>query len=440
MRARHTTQPSIFRFRPEHEISDIFEGMSRWLDAHSEVLGWIERDLGADRKRQGRTGMTCEQVLRIGLIKQYRQCSYRELRVSLADSLSIQYFARIDPLNIPARSTLQANVSAIRAETWERLNRALVDSVLGTDLEPGERVRIDSTVSEAHILDPTDSKLLYDSLRVMVRFLKKVKPWSGVSYVNHCKRAKRRWLRAHSAKRDEDRLAMYRDLMKDVDKTRVWVLEALQSLKNKGFDDPAVTAMEQQFLPIVANVMDQTQRRVFEDESVPASEKVVSVFEPHTDIIKKGGRDTHYGHKINLTTGVSGLVLDAVIERGNPADETRFIPMLERYQQCYGQIPAQVAVDGGYSSPANLTAAKALGVEDVGFHKRRNLTIEEMTGGDHWLYRELRNFRAGIEAGISYLKRCFGLKRVYWKGWDHFCASIWASIFAHNLVRLARSG
>jgi len=440
MRVRHTTQPSIFRFRPEHEISDIFDGMSRWLDDHPEVLEWIEKDLGADGKRLGRTGMTCEQVLRIGLIKQYRQCSYRELRVALADSLSTQYFARIDPFAIPARSTLQANVSAIKAETWEQLNRMLVESVLGTAFEPGERIRIDSTVSETHILDPTDSKLLYDSVRVMTRFLKKVKPWSGIKFVNHCRRAKRRWLGAHSAKQDDDRAAMYRDLMKLVDKTRVWVFEALESLKNKGFDDPVITQMETEFLPLVAIVMDQTQRRVFDGESVPASEKVVSIFEPHTDIIKKGGRDVYYGHKINLTTGVSGLVVDAVIERGNPADETRFMPMLERYQQAYGQLPSQVAVDGGYSSQANLAAAKALGVEDVGFHKRRSLTIEEMTGGDHWLYRELRNFRAGIEAGISYLKRCFGLKRVYWKGWEHFCASIWASIFAHNLVRLARSG
>ncbi|MDZ7686967.1 MAG: transposase [Gammaproteobacteria bacterium] len=144
--------------------------MSRWLDDHPEVLAWIGKDLGADGKRLGRTGMTCEQVLRIGLIKQFRQCSYRELRVALADSLSAQYFARIDPLAIPARSTLQANVSAIKAETWEQLNRMLVESVLGTEFEPGERIRIDSTVSETHILDPTDSKLLYDSVRVMTRF------------------------------------------------------------------------------------------------------------------------------------------------------------------------------------------------------------------------------------------------------------------------------
>jgi len=290
MRTRHTTQPSIFRFRPEHEISDIFDGISRWLDDHPEVLAWVEADLvGPDGKRLGRTGMTCDQVLRIGLIKQYRQCSYRELHVSLADSLSIQYFARVDPHQIPARSTLQGNVSSIKAETWERLNQRLVASVLGTEFEPGDRIRIDSTVSETHILDPTDSKLLYDSLRVMVRFLKKVKPRSGIKYVNHTRRAKRRWLGAHSAKQDSDRAAMYRDLIKDVDKTRVWVLAALESLKNQGFDDLLITHMEE-FLPLVATVMDQTQRRVFEGETVPASEKLVSVFEPHTDIIKKGGR------------------------------------------------------------------------------------------------------------------------------------------------------
>lgn len=434
MRTRHTTQRSIFLFRPEHEISEIFERISVWLDDHTETLDLIEQEIGTCNR--GRAGMSCEQILRIGLIKQYRQCSYRELSFILQDSLSFQHFARIDPLNVPGKSALQANVGAIQAETWERLNQILVQSAMQGGIESGERIRIDSTVSETHILEPTDSKLLYDAVRVMVRFLKKVKPFIDVKYVNHLRRAKHHWLAAHSAKTEDDRVRHYRILLKDVDETRGYVDQALNSLKKQGFDDALIEQMEQ-FLPLIAQVMNQSIRRVLEGESVPAEEKIVSLFEPHTDIIKKGGRKVHYGHKINLVTGASGLVLDAVIERGNPADESRFVPMLERFQQHYGQTPREVAVDGGYSSQANLDAAKGFGVKHVAFHKRVNLTIEDMTGGDTWLYRELRNFRAGIEAGISYLKRCFGLRRIFWKGWQRFCASIWASIFAHNLVRLA---
>ena len=120
--------------------------------------------------------------------------------------------------------------------------------------------------------------------------------------------------------------------------------------------------------------MTQTRRRVFDGEAVPASEKVVSLFEPHADIIVKGGREVQYGHKINLTTGRSGLILDVVVETGNPADAERFLPMLERHIACHGQPPRQIAGDGGYASSPIFTQAKALGVSDVAFHKKRHLS------------------------------------------------------------------
>ncbi len=103
-------------------------------------------------------------------------------------------------------------------------------------------------------------------------------------------------------------------------------------------------------------------------------------------------------------TGQSGLVLDVMIEAGNPADTERFLPMLNRHIQHYGKAPRQMAVDGGYASKDNLKEAKAKGVKDMAFHKKKGLKVEEMAKSD-WVYRKLRNFRAGIEAGISYLKR-----------------------------------
>ena len=116
---------------------------------------------------------------------------------------------------------------------------------------------------------------------------------------------------------------------------------------------------------LIERVVDQTRRQVFDGQKVPAAEKVVSLFEPHTDIIVKGGRATQYGHKINLSTGRSGLVLDVVVEAGNPADSTRCLPMLRRHVQAFGDPPQRAAFDGGYASKQNLTDAKELGVEHV---------------------------------------------------------------------------
>ena len=172
-------------------------------------------------------------------------------------------------------------------------------------------------------------------------------------------------------------------------------------------------------------------------ELVPAGEKLVSLFEPHADIIVKGSRDVDYGHKLNLTTGRSGMILDLVVEAGNPADSERLLPMLERHIAFYGQAPRQAAADGGYASRDNLSRAKARGVRDMAFHKKAGLRIEDMVKS-RWVYRKLRNFRAGIEAGISCLKRAYGLARCTWRGLGHFKAYVWSSVVAYNLARFTR--
>ena len=191
------------------------------------------------------------------------------------------------------------------------------------------------------------------------------------------------------------------------------------------------------YLPLIARVIVQTRRRVLDGEIVPASEKLVSLFEPHADIIVKGGRQVQYGHKLNLTTGKSGLILDVVIETGNPADAERFVSMLDRHIARTGAPPRQTAADGGYASRANLAAAKARGVADVAFHKKCGIAITEMVKSP-WVYRRLRNFRAGIEAAISCFKRAYGAGRCAWRGLDHFKAYIWSAVVAHNLVLFAR--
>jgi IS5 family transposase len=170
---------------------------------------------------------------------------------------------------------------------------------------------------------------------------------------------------------------------------------------------------------------------------VPAGEKLVSLFEPHADIILKGGRQVQYGHKLNLATGKSGLILDVVVESGNPADAERFLPMLDRHIARAGAPPRQTAADGGYASRANLAAAKARGVADVAFHKKCGIAVADMVKSP-WVYRRLRNFRAGIEAGISCFKRAYGAARCTWRGLDHFKAYIWSAVVAHNLVLFAR--
>lgn len=191
------------------------------------------------------------------------------------------------------------------------------------------------------------------------------------------------------------------------------------------------------FLKLSAQVVDQATRRVLNKESVPVEDKIVSIFEPHTDIIIKKRRETLFGHKICLTTGASGLVLDCVVEGGNPADTTLAHRMMERVKALFGKAPRQAAFDGGFSSQDNVAQIKKLGVRDVAFTKHVGLTVTEMVKSE-WVMKKLRNFRAGVEGTISFLKRCFGLDRCTWRGLDGFKSYVHASVVACNLLVLAR--
>jgi IS5 family transposase len=152
-------------------------------------------------------------------------------------------------------------------------------------------------------------------------------------------------------------------------------------------------------LRILEKVIDQTERRVFKEESVPASEKIISFFESHSDIIVKSRRDTEYGHKVFFTGGASNMILDCLIPRGNPADSEQYSELLERHQQNYASMPRKVSADGGFASKDNLAFAKENHVRDAVFSKRRGLGVLDMAKSN-WVYKQLKNFRAGIEANI----------------------------------------
>jgi IS5 family transposase len=198
-----------------------------------------------------------------------------------------------------------------------------------------------------------------------------------------------------------------------------------------------LVAKFEHFAELGRQVVSQTRRRVFDGEKVPSSEKVVSIFEPHTDVIVKGRRKVQFGHKLCLSVGESCLVLDLVVEKGNPADSTMVERSVFRLSAALGRVPRQIALDGGFASKKNLEAAKAMGVQDVCFSKGRGLAITDMVKST-WVHKELRKFRAGIEGVISYLKRGFGLRRCTWKGEHGFEQYCWASVVSFNLLLIAR--
>jgi IS5 family transposase len=275
----------------------------------------------------------------------------------------------------------------------------------------------------------------------MVRLLKQADALSGgtrMAWRDHCRAVKKRARAIQFTRGRPRRVQLYGELIKMTRATLTYLQRAAARLAVA--THPRVTlwrAQVRRYQPLIERIITQSERRVLAGEPVPAGEKLVSLFEPHAAIIVKGSRDVDYGHKLNLTTGRSGMILDLVIEAGNPADSERLVPMLERHIGIWGQAPRQAAADGGFASRDNLSQAKAYGVRDMAFHKKAGLRIEDMVKS-RWVYRKLRNFRAGIEAGISCLKRAYGLGRCTWRGLGHFKAYVWSSVVAYNLVLFAR--
>ena len=448
MREKRDQQLSLFHIIPRNEIGKELEAISKIIDENPGILDAVHWDLvGMKSSETGRTGMTAEQVLRCAILKQYRNLTYEELAFHLEDSKSFRAFAKLWVGQRPSASTLQENVKALSEATWAAANRMVLEYARRAGIEKGRTIRLDSTAIETDIHYPTDSSLLVDGVRVITRLLlagKGCTPSPAYCFADHRRVVKKRALKILNSKKESVRTKCYRDLLEISVRVKGYAREAIITLE--GFSSPdfletiRARGLAEELSQVVETfdkVMDQTRKRVLEGKKVPASEKVVSLFETHTDIIEKGDRETTYGHKLFVVGGKSGLILDCMIERGNPADSAMFLPLLDRQHELYRQTPRQVAADGGFASWDNLNKAKDKGISDVSFSKRRGIPVLEMVRSS-WIYKKLRNFRAGIEANISVLKRAFGLTRCTWSGWAGFKQYVRSAIVSYNLLTLAR--
>jgi IS5 family transposase len=446
MRKKSKKQMPLMPAATDHPQAIELENISRILDANPNICDLAMQDLSDvsnKARRSGARGMTAEQVVRAAIINQMFGFTYKELAFHIIDSNSIRRFMRIGIADKGfKKSVLNKNVKALSPQTWEAINAQVVQYADDEKIEKGRQVRIDCTVVESNIHEPTDSSLLWDSVRVLTRLLYRAKEDFGlrVLFQDHTTRAKRRLLGIMNSRRKKDRKSKYADLIKVTIKSIGYAQSAIEAIDSVASVSHGLVALRldlTQYSQLAVRVVDQTQRRVLLGENVPVSDKVVSLFETHTDIIVKDRRDTFFGHKVCLTGGASNLIVDCLIVDGNPADSSLTAEMLDRQKELYGRYPLKVALDGGFASKDNLNKAKEKQIKDVCFAKRRGLQVEDMCRSQ-WVYDRLRRFRAGIESGISWVKRCFGMTRCTWKGLRSFKSYVWASIVSANLLTLAR--
>jgi IS5 family transposase len=249
-------------------------------------------------------------------------------------------------------------------------------------------------------------------------------------------RAKRRRYRIVNTSSKKKRVEAYRDLLKVSRATAEYSESCIDQLEEKAIQGEIEAGVYKEnlvgYLESLKIIINQTERRVLNGEKVEAKDKLVSIFETHSDILAKGKRKVLFGHKILLSGGKSNLILDCMIERGNWSDAEYFEKGIDRLEERYGILPEEITTDGGFASGDNYDYAVGKGIKTVLFTKKATSRIVELVKTSR-TYRRLKRFRAGIEGCISAAKRSYGLSRCTWKGWQSFQSYVWLSVIAFNL-------
>lgn len=452
MRKRIVAQRTVFdhaidllieMFKPSKKLKK----MSAVLDANPNMVVAVHADLTEHSTDSGSHGMSAERVLRCAVLKQYKQYSYRELWERLRDGVSLRWFTRFYSDPIPHYTTLQKAIKSIKAETWTRINEALLLYAQESKLEKGESLRVDTTVVETNIAYPLDSRLLWDSIRVLTRLMessRQVLPEPHFAFAKRTRRAKKLCYRIVMAKgknAKQIRNKHYKDLLKVAQEVSRMGRRCLEEMRKHPL--PASLALCEElghYLALAETAIDQCERRIVKGEKVPASEKILSIFEEHTDIIKRGKSQspTEFGHKVLVTTAKSGLITQYQVFRGNPDDSHTVPDILAIHQKQYGHAPEKFCGDRRFFSLDNEQLAYQEGVKKVsickpGYRSKDRKRIEK----ERW-FKTLQRFRAGIEGIISALMRSYGLKRCLWKGWQAFQSYVGLSVVTFNLQKIAQ--
>lgn len=403
----------------------------------------------------GRHSTPVEVLMRMIVVKHLYGWSYEQTEYQVSDSLVLRQFCRVYLEGVPDDTTLIKWANLIQPETLHALLDHVSELARSLKVTRGRRLRTDGTVVETNIHHPTDSTLLGDAVRVLSRTLKKARQvltdqttLSRDSFRDRTRSARRQVKRIMEAARLRGEQAAdqlqtaYRRLIDTVQASRRQAQRVAAALKRQA-DDRAerLTDKLNTFLPRVARVIDQTVRRVLGGEKVPADEKLVSLFEPETAIIRKGkpARPTEFGRVVWLDEVEGGIISGYRILDGNASEKEQLRPSLDHHVQLFDQPPNLLTADRGLYSDDNERYAHSQGVKQVVLPKPGAKSAARIAYEKQPWFRRGRNWRAGIEGRISGLKRGQKLERCLYHGSDGMERWVGWGLIAHDLRAIARA-
>jgi len=440
-----------------HQMDPVLAQIDQLLEAE-ELFQPIKADLARRYPKTlvtGRNSTPVEVIARLLTVKRLYDLSYEELEYQVSDSLVLRWFCRVYFHSVPDDTTLIKWARLIQPETLEAFNQRILLLAAELKVTRGRNLRTDGTVVETNIHPASDSRLLADGVRVLGRTLRRAKAVFAepgelpkAVFRNRTRSARK------TARQISERLrkggqtaqaqgqAAYRKLVAITQATLAQSQQVLRELQRlaAGEGQRLIQTLET-FLPRTLQVIQQTERRVFQGEQVPAGEKIVSLFEAHTQIIKRDKLKSpvEYGHKVWLNEVDGGLISHYRILNGNPPDPQQWPPSLAQHQQLFGRPPDLASADRGVYSPDNEADAHRIGVKRVVLPKPGYRDAERRAYEKQPWFRRGRRWQSGIEGRISTLKRSYGLDRCRDHGPAGFARWVGWGILAANLKVIGRA-
>jgi transposase, IS5 family len=420
--------------------------ISQVLDGNPEILSAIHRDIlnlseGDSRGREG--DYTSENIFRALIIQHLEGLPFRETVIRIGSDPFLQDFARMRKRPVMDYSFLDKCFLAIEPKTWKRVNELLGQYGVAEDMVHTNVIRADTTVVESNIHHPTDASLLWDTWRVTSRLLKQARELvpGCCPHRLHDRKLKRlylyviRYMPSKSASRQRTVKASFRTLIERTE----WIVAVAEEFcaiqaGSRGHSALAAVALQlKAYLPAMRTVVATARRAQVDGERVPAAERVFSLFEQHTELIKRGRRHkpVEFGHKVLLCESAEKFITDYEVYEKQEADCDLTESVIKRHEKLFGERPELLAADKGFCPAEAKFNELAEQIDTLAIPRRMRDFVDKVLS--HW-----QAFRAGIEGTISGLKRAFRLIRCFFRGFRSFDAAVGLGVFCHNLIVLAK--
>lgn len=435
------------------QLHDVLE----WVFHDPEVQLAMRHDLARPGSPASWNGCPALPLVVTGCLAVVRRLmgwSYRTLADEVDSSAGWRWVCQLAYQPMPNFRTIRDREALLKPKTLRRIHQKVVDLGLKLNFTTGRKLRVDSSVTETDIHYPTDSSLLNDAARVLSRLIRQARqllqpqtPSEKVWFRDRHRQARRLareiGQRARQAAKNSGKTSpkLYRQLLKVVNQLLSQVAQIQPYLVR--LSDLAAAGLHEaleHYLPLVRRVIDQTRRRVFQGQAVPAADKLVSLFEPHTAIICRGKakpKETEFGHKVWYTEVDGGLLSEYRILAGNPPDAQQLLPSIQHHRRVFGQAPRELSGDRGVYSPDNERQARAAGVRRVCLPKPGHQPARRRQREHQPWFRAARRFRNGIEGRISQLRRARGLKRCLNHGLTGMERWVAWGVIANNIAVIA---